>query len=172
LIQGRNIIAEAVLRRSQDEVRIGEILTLSLCFKIIGDIRQAINPKSWERAYDRHDNAFRMVVKVDIKSGRKIIVPIKFVRKAVMFWTRSPKITNRIWISVIKDGMLLYPETVDEARSFLFDVNKIIELKAENLDPGVHKLLADVEVTWGKHTYTEPTMIAAKSNLIEVTCRR
>jgi hypothetical protein len=172
LIQGHNMIADPVLARSRDQVRIGEILTLSLGFKIIGDIREAINPKSWERAYDRHDNAFRMVVKVDLKSGRKIIVPIKFVRKAIMFWTRNPKITNRIWISVIKDDMLLYPETVEEARSFLFDVNKIIELNAENLDQGVHKLLAEVEVTWGKHTYTEPTIIAAKSNVIEVTCTK
>jgi hypothetical protein len=166
------MITDAVLSRSRDEVRVGEILTLSLGLKIIGDIREAINPRSWERAYDRHDNAFRMMVKVNLKSGRKIIVPIKFVRKAIMFWTRSPKITNRIWISVIKDDMLLYPETVEEARSFLFDVNKIIELNAENLDSGVHKLFADIEVMWGKHTYTEPTVIAAKSNVIEVTCRK
>jgi len=166
------MITDALLSRSRDEVRIDEILTLSLGFKIIGDIREAINPKTWERAYDRHDNAFRMLVKVDLKSGRKIIVPIKFVRKAIMFWTRSPKITNRIWISVIKDDTLLYPETVEEARSFLFDVNKIIELNAENLNSGVHKLFADVEVTWGRHLYTEPTVIAARSNVIEVTCRK
>jgi hypothetical protein len=94
------------------------------------------------------------------------------VRKAIMFWTRSPKITNRIWISVIKDDTLLYPETVEEARSFLFDVNKIIELNAESLDYGVHKLFADIEVTWGKHAYTEPTVITAKSNVIEVTYRK
>ena len=96
----------------------------------------------------------------------------EIVRKAIMFWTRNPKITNRIWISVIKDDMLIYPKTVEEARSFLFDVNKIIELNVENLDSGVHKLFADVEVTWGKHTYTGPTVIAAKSNVIEVTCRK
>lgn len=166
------MITDAVLSRSRDEVRIGEILTLSLGLKIIGDIREALNPRNWERAYDRHDNAFRMMVKVDLKSGRKIIVPIKLVRKAIMFWTRSPKITNRIWISVIKDDTLLYPETVEEARSFLFDVNKIIELNVENLDSGVHKLFADIEVTWGKHAYTEPTVITAKSNVIEVTYRK
>jgi hypothetical protein len=166
------MITDAVLSRSRDEVRIGEILTLSLGLKIIGDIREALNPRNWERAYDRNDNAFRMMVKVDLKSGRKIIAPIKLVRKAIMFWTRSPKITNRIWISVIKDDTLLYPETVEEARSFLFDVNKIIELNAESLDYGVHKLFADIEVTWGKHAYTEPTVITAKSNVIEVTYRK
>jgi hypothetical protein len=89
-----------------------------------------------------------------------------------MFWTRSPKIANRIWISIIKDDMLFYPVTVEEVRSYLFDVNRIIELNTENLDSGVHKLFADIKVTWGKHTYTEPTVIVGRSNLIEVTCRK
>jgi hypothetical protein len=172
LTHSRSIITDAVLSKSQDKVRVGEILTLSLGFKIIGDIREAINPKSWERAYDRHDNSFRMSIEVNLKSRRKIILPIKFVRKAIMFWTRSPKIANRIWISIIKDDMLFYPVTVEEARSFLFDVNRIIELKTETLDSGVHKLFADIKVTWGKHTYTERTVIACKSNVIEVTCRK
>ncbi len=172
LTHHRSMIIDAVLSKSQDKVRTGENLTLSLGFKIIGDIREAINPKSWERAYDRHDNAFRMSIKVDLKSGRKIILPIKFVRKAIIFWTRSPKIANRIWISIVKDDMLFYPTTVEEARSFLFDVNKIIELNAQNLQSGVHKLFADIEVTWGKHTYTESEVIAARSNAIEVICKK
>ncbi|MFL6325514.1 MAG: hypothetical protein ACJ72C_12255, partial [Nitrososphaeraceae archaeon] len=73
LTHSRSIIIDAVLSKSQDKVRVGEILTLSLGFKIIGDIREAINPKNWERAYDRHDNAFRMSIKVDLKMGRKKI---------------------------------------------------------------------------------------------------
>jgi hypothetical protein len=168
----RSIITDVVLSKSQDRVSVGEILTLSLGFKIIGDIREAINQKNWERAYDRHDNAFRMSIKLDLKSGRKTILPIKFARKAIMFWTRSPKIANRIWISIVKDDMLFYPVTVEEARSFLFDVNRIIELNTENLDSGVHKLFAEIEVTWGKHTYTEPTVIAGRSNVIQVTFRK
>jgi hypothetical protein len=168
----RSIITDVVLSKSQDRVSVGEILTLSLGFKVIGDIREAINQKNWERAYDRHDNAFRMSIKLDLKSGRKTILPIKFARKAIMFWTRSPKIANRIWISIVKDDMLFYPVTVEEARSFLFDVNRIIELNTENLDSGVHKLFAEIEVTWGKHTYTEPTVIAGRSNVIQVTFRK
>jgi hypothetical protein len=172
LTHHRSMIIDAVLSKSQDNVRIGENLTLSLGFKIIGDIREAINPKSWERAYDRHDNAFRMSIKVDLRSGRKMILQIKFVRKAIIFWTRSPKIANRIWISIVKDDMLFYPTTVVEARSFLFDVNKIIELNTQNLQSGVHKLFADIEVTWGKHTYTESEVIAARSNAIDVICKK
>jgi hypothetical protein len=172
LTYSRSIVTDVVLSKSQDRVSVGEILTLSLGFKIIGDIREAINQKNWERAYDRHDNAFRMSIKLDLKSGRKTILPIKFARKAIMFWTRSPKIANRIWISIVKDDMLFYPVTVEEARSFLFDVNRIIELNTENLDSGVHKLFAEIEVTWGKHTYTEPTVIAGRSNVIQVTFRK
>jgi hypothetical protein len=172
LTHSHSIIADVVLSKSQDKVRVGEILTLSLGFKVTGDIREAINPKSWERSYDRHDNAFRISIKVDLKSGRKIVLPTKFFRKAIMFWTRSPKISNRIWISIIKDDTLFYPETVEEARSFLFDVNRILELNTENLDSGVHKLFADIKVSWGKHTYTEPSVIAGRSNVIEVICQK
>ena len=172
LTHDRSMITDAVLSKSQDKVTIGENLTLSLGFKIIGDIREAINPKIWERAYDRHDNAFRMSIKVDLRSGRKMILQIKFIRKAIIFWTRSPKIANRIWISIIKDDMLFYPTTVEEARSYLFDVNKIIELNTESLESGVHKLFADIEVTWGKHTYTEPELISTRSNLIDVICKK
>jgi len=172
LTHDRSMIIDAVLSKSQDKVRIGENLTLSLGFKIVGDIREAINPKCWERAYDRHDNAFRMSTRVDLRSGRKMILQIKFIRKAIIFWTRNPKIANRIWISIVKDDMLSYPTTVEEARSFLFDVNKIIELNTQNLQSGVHNLFADIEVTWGKHTYAEPQVIAARSNSIEVICKK
>ena len=172
MAHSRSIITDAILSKSRDNVRVGEVLTLSLGFKIIGDIRESINPKNWERAYNSHDNTFRMTVNVDLKLGRKIILSIKFVRKAIMFWTRSSKIPYRIWISIIKDDTLLYPITVEEARSFLFDINRMIELNTENLDPGIHKLNADIKVNWGKHSYTKPTVIGCRSNVIEVTCRK
>ena len=154
LTYDNSIIADAVLSKSQDRVRMGEILTLSLGFKIIGDIRESISPTSWERAYDRHDNSFRMSIRVDLKSGRRIVFKTKFFRKATLFWSRNPKITNRIWISIIKDDTLFYPATVEEARSFLFDVDRILELNTEELGARAHKLFADIEASWGKHTYT------------------
>src|SRR2546421_321372 len=82
--------------------------------------------------YNIHDNAFRMTIEVDLKSGRKTILPLKFIRKAVLFWTRSPKIPYRIWVSIIKDDIPFYPSTVEEARSLLFDVNKVIEVNGND----------------------------------------
>jgi hypothetical protein len=60
--------------------------------------------------------------------------------------------------------------TVQEAKSLLFDINKLIELNGNDLNSGNHKLFAEINVSWGKHNYTQPTVIAGKSNVIEVTC--
>jgi hypothetical protein len=109
-----------------------------------------------------------MTIEVDIKSGRKTILPIRFVRKAALFWTRNPKIPYRVWISIVKDDTPFYPLEIEEAKSTLFDVNKVIELSGNDLDSGTHKLYAEIRVSWGKHEYTEPAEIKAKSNEIDL----
>ncbi len=163
-----SFIAGASLEKSQDSVKSGQPLTLSLSFKIEGAIREAFTQKNWERAYNKHDNGFRMTIEVDLKSGRKTVMPIKFVRKAALFWTRNPKIPYRIWVSIVKDDTPFYPLTEEEARSLLFDVNKVIELSGSDLDSGTQKLYADIRVSWGKHDYTEPTEIKGRSNVTEL----
>jgi hypothetical protein len=169
LTHGRSTIVDAMLSKSQDELNQSELLTLNLVFRIIGQIREAFDQKNWERAYNKHDNSFRMTIEVDLKSGAKTILPMKFVRKAALFWTRSPKIPYRIWLSIIKDDMSFYPSTVEEAKSLLFDIRKLITLNKNDLTEGDHKLFADIRVKWGKHNYTEPTVVVTKSNVIRVT---
>ena len=163
-----SFIAGATLEKSQDSVKSGQPLTLSLSFKVDGGVREAFSQKNWERAYNKHDNGFRMTVEVDIKSGRRTVMPIKFVRKAALFWTRNPKIPFRIWVSIVKDDAPFYPLTEEEAKSLLFDVNKVIELSGSDLDSGTQKLYADIRVSWGKHDYTDPTEIKARSNEVEL----
>lgn len=163
-----SFIAGATLEKSQDSVKSGQPLTLSLSFKVDGGVREAFSQKNWERAYNKHDNGFRMTVEVDIKSGRRTVMPIKFVRKAALFWTRNPKIPFRIWVSIVKDDAPFYPLTEEEAKSLLFDVNKVIELSGNDLDSGTQKLYADIRVSWGKHDYTDPTEIKARSNEVEL----
>jgi hypothetical protein len=163
-----SFIAGATLEKSQDSVKSGQPLTLSLSFKVEGGVREAFSQKNWERAYNKHDNGFRMTIEVDIKSGRRTVMPIKFVRKAALFWTRNPKIPFRIWVSIVKDDAPFYPLTEEEAKSLLFDVNKVIELSGSDLDSGTQKLYADIHVSWGKHDYTDPTEIKARSNEVEL----
>lgn len=163
-----SFIAGATLAKSQDSVKSGQPLTLSLNFKVDGAIREVFSQKNWERAYNKHDNGFRMTIEVDLKSGRKTVMPIKFVRKAALFWTRNPKIPYRIWVSIVKDDAPFYPLAEEEAKSLLFDVNKVIELSGSDLDSGAQKLYSDIRVSWGKHDYTEPGEIKGRSNDVEL----
>jgi hypothetical protein len=161
-------ISGATLEKSQDSVRPDQLLTLNLSFKIEGAIREAFVQKNWEKAYNKHDNGFRMTIQVDIKSGRKKILQLRFVRKAALFWTRNPKIQHRVWVSIVKDDTPHYPLTVEEAQSLLFDVNKVIELSGNELPAGAHRLVADIRVSWGKHEYTEPIEISGRSSEVEL----
>jgi hypothetical protein len=145
-----------------------ELISLDLNFNIEGSIREAFNPRMWEIAYNKHDNLFMMSIFVTLKEGRRKIYHTKFIRKAPLFWTRSPKIPFRIWVSIIKDDTPFYPNTVEEAKSLLFDVNKAIEIQPIDLRRRNHNLYADIKVSWGKHYYTEQQEITNRSETINV----
>jgi hypothetical protein len=163
-----SFIDSATLAKSQESVRPDQPLTLSLSFKIQGSIREAFSQKNWERAYNKHDKSFLMKIEIDLKSDRRRIAFIKLVRKAALFWTRNPKIPYRIWVSIVRDDTPFYPLTEEEAKSLLFDVNKVIELKGSDLNSGTHRLYTDIKVSWGKHVYTQPNEIKGRSNDIEL----
>ena len=152
----RSLISDIKLGTSHESIRANETLALSRGFNIGGLIREIFSQKNWERAYDKHDNVFRLTVLLDVRVGRKFIDKIKFVRKAVLFWTRNPKLSYRVWISVIKDEIPYYPLTVEEAKSLLFDVTKTIELESNDLKKGENQIQIDIIVSWGRHLYTEP----------------
>ena len=163
-------ITHVVLNKPSHENKLkkGERLTLVLSFKIDGNIREVFNPKMWETAYDKHDNVFRMSISIALKVERTKIFLTKFTRKAPMFWTRSPKIPFRIWVSIIRDNTPFYPVTIEEAKSLLFDVNKIIEIDTNSINRGNHRMFADIKVSWGRHHYTEPGEITNVSNIIDL----
>jgi hypothetical protein len=161
-------IANIALSKYSEQVKQSNFLSLSLSFRIEGQIRVLFEQRNWEKAYDKHDNIFRLTIEVEVKSGRKAITSLKFVRKAVLFWTRSPKIPHRIWTMIVKDDESFYPSTVDEAKSLLFDIEKIIELNISNLKPGKHTLKAEIRASWGKHLFSNPTKIHARSDEIQI----
>lgn len=164
-----NFISEIKISISKDRVMSSELLTLDLRFKIEGKIREAFDQKNWERAYDKHDNTFRITIQLEVRSGRRTILATKFVRKAALFWTRNPKIPYRIWTSIIKDEATLYPSNTEEARSLLFNINKTIEFDSKILKIGNNKIAVSITVSWGKHVYTEPVKISNRSETLEVS---
>lgn len=163
-------ITHVLLTRTanQNEVNLGRPLTLDLSFRIDGHIRHVFNPRIWESAYNKHDTVFRISIVVTVKAGKTKLLLTKLTRRAALFWTRNPKISSRIWVYITSDDTPCYPNSVEEARSLLFNIEKRIQVDTINLGAGNHLLCAQVNVFWGRHHYTERSEIEAVSNMIKV----
>jgi hypothetical protein len=164
----RSFISDIKLGTSHETVSSDDIMTLSLGFKIDGLIREIFSQKNWERAYDKHDNGFRLTVLLELRVCRKTVDNIKFVRKAVLFWTRNPKLSYRVWISIIKDETPYYPLAIEEAKSLLFDVTKSIVLDSNLLKKGENQIQISIKVSWGKHVYTERLELRGETKFVNV----
>jgi len=66
-------------------------------------------------------------------------------------------------------GAPIIPVSVEEARSKLLDVAKRFDVPAKSLGRGRHKVVASVDVAWGRRTYIEKGKTSAKSRPVEVT---
>lgn len=178
LLQG-SYLSDVRLSSSVSRVRVGEPLRLDLSFRVDGEIRNSLNQERWTEAYDKHDNTFLIKYLIRIQTGsvkkRDIVEPLRFVRKASFYWSRNPKLpppppNKKIWAMLVIDDRPNLPDTEDDAKSLLLDVNRSIELIGSNLGQGTHKIFAEVSASWGKHIYTESGEVKGKSNQIEITC--
>jgi len=164
LTQNNNRLENIVLTKTKNTISINEPISLNLSFKINGSIRDLFTQSTWEKAYNKFDNTFRITVDADIKVGKKTIHSVKFLLKAIFFWARNPKIEHRIWVSIVKDDSPFYPLSEQESRSLLFDVNKIIEFRISDLNQGIYNFHADVRVSFGKHNFTGALKLEGRSN--------
>jgi hypothetical protein len=164
----KSFINDIVLKKSQEKPTNDNIITMSLNFTIKGLIREIFTQKNWEKAYNKHDNILRLTIELDIKNNGQTIQSIKLLRKAILFWTRNPKIQHRIWIMVVKDESPFYPLEEDEAKNLLFDFQKDIEIGRDKLKKGKNKISISIKVSWGKHEYIEKDQIIKESNVKEI----
>ena len=178
-MSGGSYISGIKLVPSASRIKMNEPLTLDLQFKVDGRIREAFNQQSWTDAYNKHDNVFRMKYVIKVQTGsvkkRDVVEPIKFVRKASFYWSRNPKLpppppSKKIWAMIVIDDRPNLPDSVEQAKSLIFDVRRPIELIGSSIGKGKHKLVAHVSASWGRHLFTESTEVDAKSNEVEITC--
>ena len=161
-------IDNIVLKEIAEKSNIGNTITLSLNFTINGFIREIFTQKNWEKAYNKHDNIFRVVIKLDIKNNGHIIESKKLLRKAILFWTRNPKIQHRIWITIVKDETPYYPLEEEEAKNLLFNFQKEIKIESSKLKVGKNKISVKVNISWEKHEYIEKEEITKETNTQEI----
>ncbi len=163
-----SFINDLILKKSQEKSTIGNTVTFSLNFTIKGVIRDIFTQKNWEKAYNKHDNILRLAIKLDIKNNGQTIESKKLLRKAILFWTRNPKIQHRIWITIVKDDSPFYPLEEEEAKNLLFDFQKEIEIESNKLKVGKNNISVTINLSWGKHEYIEKNEIIKESNIEEV----
>ena len=166
--KNESFISDLVLKKSSEKSTIGNIVTLRLNFAIKGTIREVFSQKNWEKAYNKHDNILRLAIKLDIKNNGQIIESKKLVRKAILFWTRNPKIQHRIWITIVKDDNPFYPLEEEEAKNLLFDFQKEIDIESNKLRVGKNKISIKITTSWGTHEYIEKNEITKETNIEEI----
>jgi hypothetical protein len=150
------------------ELKHGDQMLFRIIFNIEDEVRQAFDQRSWERAYNLHDNLFRIKIDIELKSNRKTLAHLSSLHKASLFWTRNPNLPYRIWIFIIKDDATFYPSDVEEARSLLFDVEKELIVNTSQFDTNIHEVYAQIRVWWGKHNYTPSCELKAKTNKLSL----
>ncbi len=172
----KTFIANVELEKSNDKFGADENVTINVKFAVMGVFREAFNEKTWESAYNKHDNSFKLKYGVRLYTGglrkREIGKPIDTYRKAALFWTRNPKLTQmaekKIWVQIAKNFEPFIPKNQAEAQEMLLNFNEKIEFKASELGSGKHKIGAEVFVSWLEHDYTEPFNEKAHSKEIEI----
>ena len=172
----KSYISEIELEKLADKFKHDENVAVSLKFSVLGSFRESFNEKNCERAYNKHDNLFKLKYGIKLHTGglrkREIGKPIDTYRKAALFWTRNPKLTRmaekKVWVQISKNFEPFIPLTQTEAQEMLLDFNEKIEFKASELGAGRHRIGAEVYVSWPKHDYTDSFDEKSNSKEIEI----
>ncbi|MFP3283109.1 MAG: hypothetical protein RXP97_03420 [Nitrososphaeria archaeon] len=132
--------------------------TLVLSFSLMGGLRDVFGPETWERAYSGNDMMLTIRYSVEIvRRGfvdKRIAGPLRFQKEARLYWSRDPMKPNRIWVLAVDEDERTYmPATPEEARQLIFDFER--EIGTTGLPRGRNEVWAGVDVSWGRHLYTE-----------------
>lgn len=172
----KNAISEVSLVKSSDKLGVDDSVTINVKFSVTGALREAFNEKNWEKAYNNHDNTFKLRYGVKLHTSglrkKEVGQPLDTYKKVALFWTRNPKLTQmgekKIWVQISRNFEPSIPSNQSEAQQLFLDFDEKILFNASELGVGKHKIGAEVYVSWYKHDYAEPFDGTAHSNEIEI----
>jgi hypothetical protein len=159
------------------EARYDEPLSVKVRLSLQGELREAFTPSNWERAHELYDEHFTLRYTLSLYLKRPIAMkrlagPVKLKRRATFYWTRDPLRPYRIWVMVIDEsGTPRLPESVDEARSLLMDLEWTFTLAPGLLKRGERALIARASARWGRHSFAEKGSVSGSSRplLVRIT---
>src|SRR6185312_6897123 len=117
-------------------------ITINVKFSITGAIREDFNERNWEKAYNNHDNTFKLKYGVKLHTGglrkKEIGKPLDTDKKVALFWTRNPKLTQmaekKVWVQISKNFEPLIPNSQSEAQQLFLDFDEKINLTHQSLE--------------------------------------
>ena len=171
-----NTISGVSLEKAPEKLKESGNVTVNVKFSITGALRQAFNERNWEKAYNKHDNVFKLRYGIKLYSGglrkREIGKALDTYKKVALFWTRNPKLTQmgekKVWVQISKNFEPFIPKNQVEAQEVLLDFDEKMHFNASELGVGKHKIGAEIYVSWFKHDYAEPFDQKAHSKEIEI----
>lgn len=176
LTSEKSSIGEVSVEKAADKFSVDDNVTVNVKFSVVGGLREAFNEKNWERAYNKHDNVFKLKYGIKLYSGglrkHELGAPVDTYKKAALFWTRNPKLTQmaekKVWVQISKNFEPHIPMNQSEAQQLLLDFDEKIQFKGSELGAGKHKIGAEVYVSWFKHDYTDAVDAKSSSKEIEI----
>ena len=176
---GKSDIPEIMLSCGAVQFSANDTIPVVVSFSVLGGIRDAFNEENWTKAYDKNDNTFKMKYGIKIHSGgikKRVVGQVDTYRKASIFWTRNPKLTNpmkdkRVWVQVAKNFTPHIKLSQEEVQQELFDFEETINVKASEIGTGEHQISAEAYVSWNKHDYTDSDKTSNSSKNYKITVR-
>jgi hypothetical protein len=139
-----------------------DTMAVNFEFRVVGGLREAFHPDVWTMAWEDSDKilGLTMGMSLRVRRGlftRRLAEIKKEVRKASFYWSRDPDLSYRIWVMIVPEdgGPPKIPQSVEDAKAKMFDVEKMFSLPTSALGKGRHRLVGNAYASWGRRSFIE-----------------
>jgi len=166
----RTALADVSMILDKGVVSLDEDIGLTVGFRVVGGLRESFTPNVWTIAWEDNDKLVRLMMDTTVSAGKRLATSGREVRRARFYWSRDPDLPYRIWAAVVHEdgGAPIIPASVEDAKSKFLDVTKRFVIPAKSLRRGTHRLVASVNVSWGRRVYIEKGKTSGKSKPVDV----
>ena len=175
----KGTVVEALrVTQTKGEVPAEEGVQLRVQFELQGGLVDAFSRDAWQAAYELHDTSLRLLYWLAVRKKGSLLrsqvaEPAKYLRKATLYWTRNPdltdNVTNRIWAMVIDEEKVPHVfDTEKELKESLFKFDRRVLLTAASLPGKGDKIVVEVKVKWGRHSFIEKGIARAASDPVSL----
>ncbi len=172
----KTVLSDLQVIPQKGEYSVDDPVTITLGFRVLGGLREAFTPDVWTPAWEENDKLVRLAMETSIVAmgrgvlGKELASTGKEVRKGKFYWSRNPDLPYRIWAAIVSEdgGAPIIPESVEDAKSKMFDVVKLYIIPGSSFGKGDHRLAGIVAVSWGRRSFIEKGHASGRSKEVRL----